>query len=136
MANTTVRYNTSIVTGTLNTVSATSVTGANVHLGGSYTKVADLTAYLILTAATSSITITPYWQVSNDASTFTTIQSGPQSPANIAIVTGTANTTKAIEPPRGVYGYRFARCMLLVGGATGGASDLYSIGYSYRQLDS
>ena len=129
----TLRFNTSIVTGTLNTVSNASVTGASVFLGTTYLKVEDLSAYLIVTAATSSITVTPYWQVSNDNTTFRTIWAQPQQPTNLPVATGAENVTEVVVPPAAVRGYRYARCMLAVAGATGGASDLYSIGYSYRQ---
>jgi hypothetical protein len=129
------RYNVQITTGTLNAVSGTSVTGASVFIGQDMLQLeGDLSAHLILTAATASLTIKPYWQVSNDNTTFVTINNDA-SAADTAIVTGVANTTKALTAPRGVLDYKFARCMLLVGGATGAAGDLFSIGYSYRQVD-
>jgi hypothetical protein len=127
------RFNTNIATGDMDTVSATSVTGNSVFLGTSFLKVENLSAYLIVTAATSSITITPHWQVSNDDTTYVTIPAAPNAPANVPIATGAQNRTIAVQAPRGVEGYKYARCMLLVGGATGGATDLFSIGYSYRQ---
>ena len=133
MSVSTVRFNTKIVTGTLNTVSNASVTGNGVFLGTTFQKVDLLSAYLIVTAATSSITVTPYWQVSNDDTTYATLHGDPTTPLNLPIATGAENVTEAVPAPKAVHGYRYARCMLLVGGATGGASDLYSIGYSYRQ---
>lgn len=133
MAATTIRFNTSIVTGTLDTVSNASVTGSGVFLGTSFQKVENLTAYLIVTAATSSMTVTPYWQVSNDNSTYKTIHNAPNCPINLPVATGAENVTEVVPAPQQIHGYRYARCMLLVGGATGGATDLYSIGYSYRQ---
>lgn len=129
----TLRFNTSIVTGTLNTVSNASVTGTGIFLGTSFLKVEHLSAYLIVTAATSSITVTPYWQVSNDNSTYKTVHADATVPLLLPIATGAENVTEVVPAPKGVEGYRYARCMLLVGGATGGAADLYSIGYSYRQ---
>ncbi len=132
------RFNNHIVTGTLNTVSNAAVTGNSLFLGNSSEKVGfgTLSAYLILTAATSSLTITPSWQVSNDNSTYTTVKLLPTNSAAIAVATGTANVTTVVEPPPCVYGYQYARVLLNVAGATGGASDLYSIGYSYTQPNS
>lgn len=129
------RNNVQITTGTLNAVSGTSVTGASVFIGQDTLNLdSDLVAHLILTAATASLTIKAWWSVSNDNSTFLTMANDAGA-ADTALVTGVANTTKAITAPRGVLSYKFARCMLLVGGATGAAGDLYSIGYSYRQVD-
>lgn len=133
MAASTLRFNTGIVTGTLNTVSNASVTGSTVFMGTSFLKVEHLSAYLIVTAATSSITVRPYWQVSNDGSTFKNIHNDANVPLQLAVATGAENVTEVVPSSKGIEGYKYARCMLLVGGATGGASDLYSIGYSYRQ---
>ncbi len=131
------RYNQHIVTGTLNTVSNAAVTGASLFLGMSQDKVADgtLSAYLILTAATASLTITPSWQVSNDGTTFTTVKLNSLNTAAIAVATGVLNVTTVVEPPRTVFGYQWARVLLNVAGATGAAGDLFSIGYSYKQPD-
>ncbi len=134
MTASTLRFNTSIVTGTLNTVSNASVTGATLFLGTSFQKIESLSAYLIVTAATSSITVTPYWQVSNDASTFKDVQPLPNCALALPIATGAENVTEVVPTPKGIEGYKYARCMLRVAGATGAAGDLFSIGYSYRQL--
>lgn len=133
MAASTLRFNTNIATGDMDTVSNASVTGNGVFLGTSFQKVDHLSAYLIVTAATSSITVTPYWQVSNDGTTYKTMHAQPNCPINLPVATGAENVTEVVPAPKGIEGYRYARCMLLVGGATGGATDLYSIGYSYRQ---
>lgn len=127
------RFNTNIVTGTLNGVSNASVTGGTLFVGTSFQKIEHLSAYLIVTAATSSMTVRPYWQVSNDGTTFRTIHNDANVPLQLAVATGAENVTEVVPAAKGVEGYRYARCMLLVGGATGGASDLFSIGYSYRQ---
>lgn len=129
------RHNTSIVTGTLNAVSAASVTGASIFLGVQNQKIENLAAHLQVTAATASITVKPYWQVSNDASTWNTVSPNELNTplaSVLPIVTGTANVTIPVAAPPVVYSYRHARCMLLVGGATGAAGDLYSIGYNFR----
>ena len=129
------RFNTAIVTGTLNTVSAASVTGTSLFLGTSNQKISDLSAHLIVTAATSSITVKPYWQVSDDASAWSTVSPNELNTpiaSVLPVATGTANVTIAVQAPLVAYSYRYTRCMLLVGGATGAAGDLYSIGYSHR----
>lgn len=131
------RFNQHIVTGTLTGVSNTAVTGSSLFLGMQSEKVVDstLSAYLILTAATSSVTITPSWQVSNDGTTFATVKLNELNTVAIAVATGAANVTTVVHPPRAVYGYQWARVLLNVAGATGTASDTYSIGYSYKQPD-
>lgn len=128
------RYNQHATSGTLNTVSNAAVTGTTLFLGGEAgDKVAidTLSAYLVLTAATSSLTITPSWQVSNDGTTWATTKLSELNTAAIAVATGAQNVTTVVFPPRSVYGYQFARILLNVAGATGGASDLYAAGYSY-----
>jgi hypothetical protein len=129
----TLRFNAHIVTGTMNGVSNASVTGGTVHMGGTFLKLENLSAYLIVTAATSSLVVKPYWQVSNDGTTFKTMQNDANCSIQLAIATATENVTEVLPTPRGIEGYRYARCMLAVSGATGAAADLYSIGYSYRQ---
>jgi len=133
MAATTLRFNTGIVTGTMNGVSNASVTGGTVFLGTSFQKVEHLSAYLIVTAATASVVVKPYWQVSNDGSTFKTMQNDANAGIQLAIATAVENVTEVLPTPKGIEGYKYARCMLAVSGATGAAADLYSIGYSYRQ---
>lgn len=96
--------------------------------------VADLSAVVTVTAATASLTFTPRWQGSNDNSTFYTVASAPNNPAVVAIATGTSASTSVIVPaPTALHSYQFARFQLVVGGATGAGTDLYSIGYTYRQ---
>jgi hypothetical protein len=133
MTASTLRFNTNVVTGSLNGVSNASVTGAGVFMGTSFLKVDNFSAYLIVTAATSSVVVKPYWQVSNDNSTYKTVQNDPNCILQLGIATGAENVTEVLPAPEAVKGYRYARCMLAVSGATGLTADLYSIGYSYRQ---
>jgi len=131
-----IRYNVSTTTGDLDTVSAASVTGSAVFMGSRRKKIDDLSAYVTFTGATASLTVAPHWQVSNtdtDAN-YQTLPNDAAGTASLVIATGAVNVTQAIQAPAGVTGYRYARCLLLVGGATGAAGDLFSIGYSYRQL--
>jgi len=133
MAASTLRFNTNVVTGSLNGVSNASVTGNSNFMGTSFLKIDHLSAYLIVTAATSSVVVKPYWQVSNDNSTFKTVQNDPNCILQLGIATGAGRTSVTFSAPECVKGYKYARCMLAVSGATGLTADLYSIGYSYRQ---
>src|SRR6185295_14311806 len=105
MTASTLRFNTSITTGSFTGVSNASVTGAAVFLGTSFLKVEHLTAYLIVTAATSSLTVTPYWQVSNDNTTFKDMHPLPNCAINLPIATATENVTEVLPAPKGIEGY-------------------------------
>lgn len=133
MAASTLRFNTNVVTGSLNGVSNASVTGNKVFMGTSFLKIEHLSAYLTVTAATSSLVVKPYWQVSNDDSTYKTVQNDPNCIVQLPIATGAENVTEVLPAPEAVKGYKYARCMLAVSGVTGLTADLFSIGYSYRQ---
>lgn len=129
------RYNVSGVSGNANTLVAGSVIAGNaVFVGSNYQKVSNLTALVSVTAATSTITFTGQWQVSNDGSTWVKAAASNNA-AYVTIATGTAAiVTEAFDAPISVYGWRYARFVLVTGVATGAAGDLYSIAYNYRQL--
>src|SRR6185312_1951752 len=130
-----IRYNVNGVSGNANTlVSGSVIPGNAVFNGNNFQKVDRLTALVSVTAATSTITFTGKWQVSSDNSTWVDIVGGNNA-ANVTFATGTATiVTKALDAPQGAYGWKYARFVLVTGVTTGGASDLYSIAYSYRQL--
>jgi len=130
-----IRYNVNGVSGNANTLVAGSVIAGNaVFAGNNFQKVDRLSALVSVTAATSTITFVGKWQVSNDNSTWVDVV-GSNNAANVTLATGTAAiVTKAIDAPLGTYGWKYSRFVLVTGVATGGASDLYSIAYSYRQL--
>jgi len=132
----TLRYNAHVASGTFNTVTAgNAVSGNTLFIGGTYKKAGDVSAIVGLTAATSTITLAAKWQVSNDGSVWVDALNEPQNPASVVLVTGTAAAiTKAVPAPQAVYSHKYARCQVVVGVATGAVGDLYSIGYSYRQL--
>lgn len=130
------RYNVSVVTGNCTGISATAVTGASVFIGGMSKRVIDLSAFCDVTASTASLTYTPSWQVSNDNTNWVTCSLNPVIGAAAAIATGAGSHKQvAVEAPAAAFGYKFARCLLTIGGATGTTNDVYSIGYSYRHLD-
>src|ERR1700675_849389 len=105
------RYNVSGVSGNANTLVAGSVIAGNaVFIGANYQK------------------------VSNDNSTWVKA-ANPNNAAYVTIATGTATiVTEAFDAPSAIYGWRYARFVLVTGVATGAVGDLYSIAYSYRQL--
>jgi hypothetical protein len=130
-------YDVNKVTGNLNTVTAGTTTPGNKVLVNSGVRrhVAGLGALMTVTAQTNGITITAKWQVSNDGTNWVDV-TVPQNPANVALATGTAGTdapvTRMFAAPEAVYGARFARAAVVNGAETGGATDLYAIGYCYR----
>ena len=130
------RWKVSGVSGNINTAVAGTVTAGNaVFMGNVARKVANLQAVVNVTAATATLTWTGKWQVSNDNSTWVDCK-GPNNAAAVAIATGTSAATGDVsyDAPLAVYGARYARFALVNGVATGGATDLYAIAYSYRQL--
>ena len=132
------RYKVSAVSGNANTLVAGTVTPGNgLFMGNVAQKIAQLCAVVNVTAATSTLTWTGKWQISNDNATWIDVRQSNNA-ANVVLATGTAAATGdiAIDAPYSVYGSRFARFVLVNGVATGAAGDLYAISYSFRQLSS
>jgi hypothetical protein len=126
----------SSVSGNANTLVAGTVTaGASIFMGNVAQKVANLAAIVNVTAATSTLTWTGNWQTSNDGSTWRNVKPANNA-ASVVIATGTAAATGDVsyDAPPAVYGARFCRFALTNGVATGGATDLYAVSYTYRQL--
>lgn len=129
------RFDSLKTTSNLNGITAGSTVGmATVDVGdGARQKIRSLAANVTVTAATSTLTVTLKWQVSNDKSTWTDVVNGPQNAAGVVFTTGTAAAKSAVvEAPATVYGFRYCRLSLVTGAATGGASDTYAVGYSFR----
>lgn len=129
------RYNTAQTTGNLNTVVAGTVTaGSTLPMGR--VKNGSLSAHVTVLAETNTLTISALWQVSNDASTWITCANGSQNAAAVVLATGTAGAdaavTRAIPAPDSVYAHKYARVAITNGVTTGGASDTYTLGYTYR----
>lgn len=132
------RFKVSPVSGNANTLVAGTVTAGNsLFLGNVAQKIAQMCAIVNVTAATSTLTWTGKWQISNDATTWVDIRQSNNA-ANVVLATGTSAATGdiGIDAPYSVYGARYARFVLVNGVATGGASDLFAISYSFRQLSS
>ncbi len=133
------RYNTSQATGDADSVAAgDQVNGTSLFMGQNFRKVADLSALCVVDAETNTLTLAAKWQGSNDGSTWVDLANAPGNPAAVVLATGTAGAdaavTKAVEAPKAAYGFKFARCSIVVGVTTGTSSDTYTIGYCYRQL--
>lgn len=94
-----------------------------------------LSALVYAKATTSSLTIAGKWQVSQDGTNWVDAVVA-NNPANVVLVTASANTTVQIEPPPCVYGALYARLVALTAGATGGDSpdDEFSVSYSFRAV--
>lgn len=132
----TVRNNVSSSSGNLDTLVSGSVQAGNaIFMGNIAPKLKSLSAKVAVTAATSTITLAAKWQVSNDNSTWVDVAHEPQNPAAVVLATGTAAiVTKVIPAPEAVYGWMWARVAIVTGVTTAGATDLFAIGYNYRQV--
>ena len=121
------------VTGDLNTFAAGTVTPGSL-LVMSEVERGTLSATLVVDAETNTLTITGGWQASNDGTTWVDVYEG-HNPARVALATGTggadAEVTRCLTAPHGVYGFRYARAVVVNGVATGAAADTYSIQYNY-----
>lgn len=87
-------------------------------------------------ATTNLLTLTGKWQVSEIGTTAGTWYDAPVShnPTNSILATGTGSavsTTRFVEAPDSVYGWKFARYALVTGAATAGAGDEYSMSYQH-----
>lgn len=109
------------------TASGTAVTMRTVEPG-------TLSAYFDLSAFTNTMTISGYFEVSNDTSTW--IRVYPlNNAANVVMTTGTGSAVLydgVIGFPLECYGWKFARATVVNGVATGAsASDTYAITYRW-----
>lgn len=93
-----------------------------------------LTAQVLASATTNTLTITGFWQVSDDNSTW--IKAVPMNnAAGVAQVTGTGSavtSTVAYDAPNSVWAYKYARFGIVTGtGSADGTADGGTIGYRY-----
>lgn len=130
------RYNVTQSSGNLNGQAAGSVVAGtgSIEIGdNARQKIRALQCLVTATANTASLTVAMKWQVSNDRATWVDASNGPQNAASVPFTTGTSVAkTMVISAPDSVYASRFARCVIVTGGATGAAADTYNIGYMYR----
>lgn len=130
------RWKVSGVSGNINGATAGTVTAGNaVFMGNVAPKVDSLSAVVNVTAATSTLTWSGKWQISNDNSTWVDCKNSNNA-AYVTITTGTASATGDVsyDAPLSVYGARYSRFALVNGVTTGGTTDVYAIAYSYRQI--
>lgn len=128
------RYNVSAKTGNADTLVAGSVIAGNTVDTSRLAK-GTLSALVTVDCETNTLTMTAKWQVSNDASTWVDVAL-TNNAANVTLTTGTssadADVAKAIVAPDAVFGWTYARLVIVTGVVTGNAVDTYSIGYCYR----
>lgn len=87
-------------------------------------------------ATTNTLTLTGKWQVSETGTAAGTWYDAPISTnaTNAVIVTGTGSavaSTRFVEAPDSVYGWKFARYSLVTGGTTASTGDEHSMSYQH-----
>jgi len=132
-ANDLLQYNVGATALTIDSIAAGATVAGPTRLMADV-KVGTLAAICVVDAETNTLTLASYWEVSNDASTWVAaVDENNVVPTVLA--TGTAGAdatvTKAVSAPMAVYGHRYCRCSMLVGGTTGTSSDTATVGYSY-----
>lgn len=131
------RYNVGIATGNFTGVTTgAQITGTTLHIGESQRDIVDLAARIVATVTMTNALMKAQWQGSNDNSTFDNVAHDVDNPIAIAVATGVASgNTLTVGAPPGVYGYKYARCSIVLTSTTAGTTnDAVSIGYVYRQL--
>ena len=120
----------------LNTVVAgTTAGGPALSVAGTDPENGSIVANVSVASTTSTITILPKWQVSQDNVTWTNLKL-MNTPAEVTVaaagsgslVTTTYAQTCPINPP-----YPYVRLAVVTGAATGGAGDNVTISYNYRK---
>lgn len=125
--------NNQLATGTTAATGASGTTIAGPTLAMNEVTPGTASALVYAQATTSTLTLTPKWQVSADGSTWRDVKL-PNNAANVVLVTGTGSavaSTVVVVAPDAVYGWFYARCSLLTGGTTASTGDEYSISYNY-----
>lgn len=101
-------------------------------------EIGSLSATVTVDAETSTITIAAVWEVSNNGTTWL-LCTPVNNAAAVVLATGTAGAdaavTRVIPANDAVYGWRYARCSVQNGVATGAAVDTYAIAYNYLRRD-
>ncbi len=116
--------------------SGSSIVGPVVAMGD--LEPGTLSVLLYAQATTNTLTLTGKWQVSLKGTAGDTWYDAMtvNDAANVLLVTGTGsavNTTRFVEAPDSVYGYRFARYVLVTGGTTASTGDEYSMSYQFMR---
>lgn len=106
---------------------ATVVTGNSISM--SSITPGTLSALVTLIVETNTVTLIPSWQVSNDGSTWYTVQG---SNGSTRTGTGTTATTNEVLALKDTVTWRYARVAVTVGVTTAVVSkEFYSVSYTY-----
>lgn len=87
---------------------------------------------------TNTLTYTLKWQVSMDASTWDDVHPSNNA-AIVVLATGTGSgvtAQKVVDAPAAVYGYNYARAIVVTGTASGGGAgvdEIQALSYSFRK---
>jgi hypothetical protein len=93
----------------------------------------SLSALVAVTSSTATMTITAYWQVSQDGSTYYNVVP-VNNAANTVMVTGTASATSVL-PAGDVFGWKYARLKCVNGVANAnGTTDSATITTRYSKV--
>ncbi len=89
-------------------------------------------------AETDTISLSVVWEVSNNGKDWSVAREW-NSAGYVSVGTGTAAAdsavTNVITAPGAVYGWRYCRASVLVGGVNGAANDTYTLAYHYVRKD-
>lgn len=102
-----------------------------------YIVAGTLCALVLCSARTSTTTLTPKWQVSNDKSTWYDVY--PSNGATyVAQATGTGSdvaVTRVLTAPDAVYSWRYCRVQIISAVSTcDGTNDKGSVSYNWREF--
>ncbi len=93
-----------------------------------------LSARCTFLAQSTSLTLAALWQVSQDGTTWYQAR-GLSNATPVAVATGTAGAdvavTRIVDAPNACYAFRYARCSVLTGGASGASGDQATVAYDY-----
>jgi len=125
-----------------NALASTVLTGAAPQVGAGNTVLMNnvmpgtLSAKIVMAVKTSSMTMTPSWQVSEDNSTWVNAK-GFNNPAYVATAAGTGSTvttTIQLMGDMALSGHRYVRAIVTTASGTAdGVADAYSCSYSWIQ---
>lgn len=119
---------------TINGVTATSIAAGPSQVMQDVTP-GTLSATCVVTADTSTITLSAVWEGSDDGGTTWKRLVSENNVAPTVLATGTggadAAVTRVVSAPAAAYGWRAVRCSILVGVTTGASIDLATVGYNY-----
>ncbi len=115
------------VTGQVAAAGASGTVFAGPTLDMSKVQPGTLMARCLLTIATGSLTMTPSWQVSDDASTWENVKTMN----NAANVLAAATVTLQLEGPMCLSGKKYARAVATGLSATATTGDFTNFSYSY-----